>query len=275
MEKLYELHDETDFDLVVVDTPPTRNALDFLDAPRRLSRFLDHRLFRLLIAPEPRASSRRSTWPPRRSCARCRKVVGGEVVDDAVAFFQAFEGMEEGFRQRAARVQRAALGRRHRLRAGGVAPARHGGGGPLLRRAAGRGRHRGARRWSSTGCTRRSASTVTARATVAAVRSARRPRVTALAADDRTLGRACTATSPTSSRSPAASRPTSRASPSAVAPAPVVRVPFLRSDVHDLGGLAEVAVARVRARLPEPGLLLVERRRRRRRGRRPPPRRSR
>ena len=51
MEKLYELHDETDFDLVVVDTPPTRNALDFLDAPRRLTRFLDHRLYRVLMAP--------------------------------------------------------------------------------------------------------------------------------------------------------------------------------------------------------------------------------
>ena len=51
MEKLYELHQRTDFDLVVVDTPPTRNALDFIDAPRRLSRFLDHRLFRMLMAP--------------------------------------------------------------------------------------------------------------------------------------------------------------------------------------------------------------------------------
>ncbi|HEX9258602.1 MAG TPA: ArsA-related P-loop ATPase, partial [Acidimicrobiales bacterium] len=39
-EKLYELHEESDFDIVVVDTPPTRNALDFLDAPNRLTRFL-------------------------------------------------------------------------------------------------------------------------------------------------------------------------------------------------------------------------------------------
>ena len=43
MEKLYELHDEARFDLIVVDTPPTRNALDFIDAPRRLTRFLDNR----------------------------------------------------------------------------------------------------------------------------------------------------------------------------------------------------------------------------------------
>ena len=51
MEKLYELHCDHDFDLVVVDTPPTRHALDFLDAPRRLTRFLDHRLYRILMAP--------------------------------------------------------------------------------------------------------------------------------------------------------------------------------------------------------------------------------
>ncbi|HEX8769351.1 MAG TPA: ArsA-related P-loop ATPase, partial [Acidimicrobiales bacterium] len=48
MEKLFELHDQNRFDLIVVDTPPTRNALDFIDAPRRLTRFLDNRVFRLL-----------------------------------------------------------------------------------------------------------------------------------------------------------------------------------------------------------------------------------
>lgn len=51
MEKLYELHVESDFDLVVVDTPPTRNALDFLDAPGTLTRFLDHPLYKVVMAP--------------------------------------------------------------------------------------------------------------------------------------------------------------------------------------------------------------------------------
>ncbi|MET0148190.1 MAG: ArsA-related P-loop ATPase, partial [Acidimicrobiales bacterium] len=51
MEKLYELHVEADFDLVVVDTPPTRNALDFLDAPGTLTRFLDHPLYKVIMAP--------------------------------------------------------------------------------------------------------------------------------------------------------------------------------------------------------------------------------
>ncbi len=103
MEKLYELHEETDFDLVVVDTPPTRHALDFLDAPRRLSRFLEHRLFRLLVAPS-RGFVKAVNVAAQTFLRTVSKVVGGDVVDDAIAFFQAFEGMEEGFRRRAARV---------------------------------------------------------------------------------------------------------------------------------------------------------------------------
>ena len=51
MEKLYELHDEGRYDLIVIDTPPTRNALDFLDAPNRLTRFLDNRWFRIVVMP--------------------------------------------------------------------------------------------------------------------------------------------------------------------------------------------------------------------------------
>jgi anion-transporting ArsA/GET3 family ATPase len=103
MEKLYELHEDADFDLVVVDTPPTRHALDFLDAPRRLSRFLDHRLFRLLVAPS-RGFVKAVNVAAQTFLRTVSKVVGGDVVDDAIAFFQAFEGMEEGFRQRATRV---------------------------------------------------------------------------------------------------------------------------------------------------------------------------
>lgn len=103
MEKLYELHESSDFDLIVVDTPPTRNALDFLDAPRRLTRFLDNRVFRLLMMPT-RAYMRAVSVATQAFLRTISKVVGGEVVADAVAFFQAFEGMEEGFRRRAAAV---------------------------------------------------------------------------------------------------------------------------------------------------------------------------
>jgi anion-transporting ArsA/GET3 family ATPase len=100
MEKLYELHQQTDFDLVVVDTPPTRNALDFIDAPRRLSRFLDHRLFRMVTSPS-RGMLRAVNVAAQAFLRTVAKVVGAEVIEDAIAFFQAFEGMEQGFRDRA------------------------------------------------------------------------------------------------------------------------------------------------------------------------------
>jgi anion-transporting ArsA/GET3 family ATPase len=112
-EKLYELHElgaETPegervaFDLVVVDTPPTRNALDFLDAPRRLSHFLDHRLYRMLTAPT-RAYLKAVNVAAQAFLRSVSKIVGSEVLEDALRFFTAFEGMEAGFKERAAHVQ--------------------------------------------------------------------------------------------------------------------------------------------------------------------------
>ncbi len=104
MEKLFDLHNDERFDLVVVDTPPTRNALDFVDAPRRLTRLLDNRLFRLLMMPA-RTGFRAVNLATQAFLRTIGKVVGSEVVSDAVTFFQAFEGMEDGFRQRAQGVQ--------------------------------------------------------------------------------------------------------------------------------------------------------------------------
>ncbi len=102
-ETLHELHGDDRFDLVVVDTPPSRNALDFLEAPGVLARFLDHRLFRLLMLPT-RGGLRvigTATQPILRAIG---KVVGSDVLADSVAFFQAFAGMETGFRERADEV---------------------------------------------------------------------------------------------------------------------------------------------------------------------------
>ena len=104
MEKLHELHDEGGFDLIVVDTPPTRHALDFLDAPRRLMRLLDNRIFRLLMVPT-RAYLKVASAAVRTFLRTIAKVVGSEVIEDVVAFFRAFEGMEEGFRERALAVE--------------------------------------------------------------------------------------------------------------------------------------------------------------------------
>jgi anion-transporting ArsA/GET3 family ATPase len=104
MEKLYELYHEGRFDLVVVDTPPTRHALDFLDAPARLLRFLNNRIFRMLMAPT-RAGLRAVSAATQMLLRAISKVVGGAMVADTVAFFAAFEGMEQGFRDRAAKVE--------------------------------------------------------------------------------------------------------------------------------------------------------------------------
>jgi anion-transporting ArsA/GET3 family ATPase len=104
-EKLYELATETDFELIVVDTPPTRNALDFLEAPGRLARFLDHRLYRLITAPT-RGIVKAVNLAAQTFLRSVAKVVGGEVIADAMAFFAAFEGMEEGFKLRARLVER-------------------------------------------------------------------------------------------------------------------------------------------------------------------------
>jgi anion-transporting ArsA/GET3 family ATPase len=103
MEKLYELHNAGQFDLVVVDTPPTRHALDFIDAPRRLTRFLDHRLYRILMTPT-RGLMKAANVAAQAFVRTLSKVVGAEVIDDAITFFTAFSGMEEGFKHRASTV---------------------------------------------------------------------------------------------------------------------------------------------------------------------------
>jgi len=99
-ETLHALHGDERFDLVVVDTPPSRHALDFLQAPGVLARFLDHRLFKLMMLPARRGMRvvNAASQPLLRAIG---KVVGSDVLADAVAFFQAFAGMESGFRQRA------------------------------------------------------------------------------------------------------------------------------------------------------------------------------
>ena len=102
MERLYELHHDERFDLVIVDTPPTRNALDFLEAPDRLGRFLDGRLFR--IAAPGRRVTKRLTAPIIVLMRRIARVISPEVVDDTLAFIEAFAGMEDGFRERAKAV---------------------------------------------------------------------------------------------------------------------------------------------------------------------------
>ncbi len=100
VEKLSELHESADWDLVVVDTPPTRDALAFLDAPLLLARLLDNSVYRMLTAPS-RGVFKAVNSAAQTMLRQLARVVGADVVDEAVAFFQSFEGMEDGFRSRA------------------------------------------------------------------------------------------------------------------------------------------------------------------------------
>jgi anion-transporting ArsA/GET3 family ATPase len=102
-EKLYELHEESDFDLVVVDTPPTRNALDFLDAPRKLSEFIDSRSLSLLTAPG-RLGLRVLGRGTGVAFSVMQRATGIDLLRDLGDFFRAFGDMTAGFRERAARV---------------------------------------------------------------------------------------------------------------------------------------------------------------------------
>ena len=99
-ETLHALHYDDRFDLVVVDTPPSRNALDFLDAPGVLSRFLDHRIFKLAMLPT-RSGLKVFGAAAQPIFKAIGRVVGSDVLADSLAFFQAFSGMETGFRERA------------------------------------------------------------------------------------------------------------------------------------------------------------------------------
>jgi anion-transporting ArsA/GET3 family ATPase len=104
MEKLSQLAEAQQWDLIVVDTPPSRSALDFLDAPQRLGRFLDGRMIRLLTAPA-RASGRAYLKVVTAGFSVfakiLSKILGGELLSDVSAFVTALETMFGGFRQRA------------------------------------------------------------------------------------------------------------------------------------------------------------------------------
>lgn len=107
MEKLHELHGQGRWDLVVVDTPPSRSALDFLDAPARMTSFLDGRLLRLLLKPAAIAGRGYLRFVGLGASAFMKvagKVTGVEVLDDLADFFANFDGMYAGFKERAEQV---------------------------------------------------------------------------------------------------------------------------------------------------------------------------
>ncbi|HEV3473122.1 MAG TPA: ArsA-related P-loop ATPase [Actinomycetota bacterium] len=104
MEKLYELYADGDFDVLVIDTPPTRNALDFLDAPKRMNEFFDSKVLRWFLLPYMKAGGgfmRVANVAATTFLRVVKRIVGAEVLQDTAEFFGNLEGMYEGFKQRA------------------------------------------------------------------------------------------------------------------------------------------------------------------------------
>jgi anion-transporting ArsA/GET3 family ATPase len=103
MEKLGQLRRSDEWDLIIVDTPPSRSALDFLDAPERLGRFLDGRLIRLLTSPvkASRPFTRVLNAGFSMMTGALTKLLGAQVLRDAQTFITAFDSMFGGFRERA------------------------------------------------------------------------------------------------------------------------------------------------------------------------------
>ncbi len=108
MEKLGQLRAQADregsWDLVIVDTPPSRSALDFLDAPKRLGSFLDGRFIRLLMAPAKagsRAYLKVFSFGANLAALTLSKVLGGQFLTDVQTFVAALDTMFGGFRERA------------------------------------------------------------------------------------------------------------------------------------------------------------------------------
>jgi anion-transporting ArsA/GET3 family ATPase len=100
MEKLGQLRASEQWDLIIVDTPPSRSALDFLDAPNRMSRFLDGTMIRLLTAPS-RTGFKFASAGFLLFSRIVSKILGGQLLRDISAFVAALDTMFGGFRERA------------------------------------------------------------------------------------------------------------------------------------------------------------------------------
>ena len=109
MERLHEIHTSGRYDLIVVDTPPTRNAIDFLDAPERMAEFFSSRLLRWLTAP---AKNRVLSVASKPFYRVADGILGSQFLEDMAEFFGMFQTMAPGFVERADAVARTLSDRR-------------------------------------------------------------------------------------------------------------------------------------------------------------------
>ena len=108
-ERLYEIHTGGDYDLIIVDTPPTRNAIDFLEAPEHMADFFSSRFLRWLTAP---ARSRVINFATRPFYQIADRILGTQFLQDISEFFMLFQTMYDGFVERARAVDRLLHDRR-------------------------------------------------------------------------------------------------------------------------------------------------------------------
>jgi anion-transporting ArsA/GET3 family ATPase len=109
MERLFEIHETGKFDLIIVDTPPTRNALDFLDAPKRMAEFFGGRLLRWLTMPYRMGGKRGARMinvASRPFYQMADRLLGSQFLQDIAEFFLLFQSMYQGFVERANAVER-------------------------------------------------------------------------------------------------------------------------------------------------------------------------
>jgi anion-transporting ArsA/GET3 family ATPase len=109
MERLYEIHASGAYDLIVIDTPPTRNALDFLEAPHRMAEFFGGRLLRWLTAPYRLGGGRGArlvNLASRPFYQVADRILGSQFLQDIAEFFLNFQSMYDGFVTRARAVER-------------------------------------------------------------------------------------------------------------------------------------------------------------------------
>ena len=102
MERLYDLYSGGKYDLIVIDTPPTRNAIDFIEAPQRMADFFSSRFLRLLIAP---ARSKVLNFATKPFYQVADRILGTQFLQDIAEFFILFQSMYEGFVRRAREVE--------------------------------------------------------------------------------------------------------------------------------------------------------------------------
>jgi len=105
MAKLYELDRDYDFDLIVLDTPPSRNALDFLDAPDRLTQFFEGRTLQVFLRPTGLAA-RVMGRGTGMVFGVLKRVTGIDLLEDLAVFFRSLSGMIDGFKERAQAVNK-------------------------------------------------------------------------------------------------------------------------------------------------------------------------